>query len=72
MPKMRIEEAAARKQARIDAKKDIIVGVNKYRLDKEDPIDILEVNNTAVRESQMKRLKELRADRDQAAVEACA
>ena len=54
LPKMRIEEAAARKQARIDAKKDIIVGVNKYRLEKEDPIDILEVDNTAVRESQLR------------------
>jgi methylmalonyl-CoA mutase len=69
LPKMRIEEAAARKQARIDAKKDIIVGVNKYRLDKEDPIDILEVNNTAVRESQLKRLEELKMHRDHVAVE---
>jgi methylmalonyl-CoA mutase len=69
LPKMRIEEAAARKQARIDAKKDIIVGVNRYRLDKEDPIDILEVNNTAVRESQLKRLSEVKAARDQQAVE---
>jgi methylmalonyl-CoA mutase len=69
LPKMRIEEASARKQARIDAKKDIIVGVNKYRLEKEDPIDILEVNNAAVRESQIARLNELRADRDQAAVD---
>ena len=70
LPKMRIEEASARKQARIDAKKDIIVGVNKYRLDKEAPIDILEVNNAAVRESQIARLNELRANRDQAAVDA--
>ncbi len=69
LPKMRIEEASARKQARIDTKKDIIVGVNKYRLDKEDPIDILEVNNSAVRESQIKRLNEVKADRDQAAVD---
>jgi methylmalonyl-CoA mutase len=69
LPKMRIEEAAARKQARIDAKKDIIVGVNKYRLDKEDPIDILEVDNDAVREAQIKRLNEVRANRDQSAVE---
>ena len=53
IPKMRIEEAAARKQARIDADKDTIVGVNKYRLEKEDPIEILEVDNTAVRESQI-------------------
>jgi len=69
LPKMRIEEAAARKQARIDARKDIIVGVNKYRLDKEDPIDILEVDNTAVRESQLKRLYDVKSNRDQAAVE---
>jgi methylmalonyl-CoA mutase len=69
IPKMRIEEASARKQARIDAKKDIIVGVNKYRLEKEDPIDILEVNNTEVRESQIKRLNELKAQRNQAAVD---
>ena len=69
LPKMRIEEASARKQARIDAKKDIIVGVNKYRLEKEAPIDILEVNNAAVRESQIARLNELRASRDQAAVD---
>ncbi|HEX2396181.1 MAG TPA: methylmalonyl-CoA mutase [Bacteroidales bacterium] len=69
LPKMRIEEAAARKQARIDAKKDIIVGVNKYRLDKEDPIDILEVDNTAVREAQIRRLSEVKANRDQSAVD---
>ncbi len=69
LPKMRIEEAAARKQARIDSKKDIIVGVNKYRLDKEDPIDILEVDNAAVREAQIRRLAELKAQRDQAAVD---
>ena len=70
VPKMRIEEAAARKQARIDSKLDTIVGVNKYRLEKEDPIEILEVDNTAVRESQIKRLQELKANRDNAAVEA--
>jgi methylmalonyl-CoA mutase len=69
LPKMRIEEAAARKQARIDAKKDIIVGVNKYRLDKQDPIDILEVDNAAVREAQIKRLHEVKAQRDQKAVD---
>lgn len=57
LPKMRIEEAAARKQARIDSKKDTIVGVNKYRLEKEAPIEILEVDNTAVRDAQIKRLK---------------
>ncbi len=68
LPKMRIEEAAARKQARIDAKKDIIVGVNKYRLEKEDPLEILEVDNTAVREAQLARLKKLRAERNESKV----
>jgi methylmalonyl-CoA mutase len=61
---MRIEEAAARKQARIDSGRDTIVGVNKYRLAKEDPIDTLEVDNTAVREAQLKRLATLRANRN--------
>ena len=65
VPKMRIEEASARKQARIDSGKDIIVGVNRYRLEKEDPIDILDVDNTAVRASQIKRLEKLRAGRNQ-------
>jgi len=64
VPKMRIEEAAARKQARIDNKKDVIVGVNKYRLDKEAPIDILEVDNEKVRQSQIKRLEKLKSERD--------
>ena len=64
IPKMRIEEAAARKQARIDARKDTIVGINKYKLEKEDPIDILTVDNTAVRESQIKRLQKLKAERN--------
>jgi methylmalonyl-CoA mutase len=70
IPKMRIEEAAARKQARIDSRKDTIVGVNKFRLEKEDPLDILEVDNTAVRLGQIARLKELKANRNQAEVEA--
>ena len=65
IPKMRIEEAAARKQARIDAGKETIVGINKYRLEKEDPIETLEVDNTAVRISQIKRLEKLRAERNQ-------
>jgi methylmalonyl-CoA mutase len=65
MPKLRIEEAAARKQARIDSGKDIIVGVNAYRLEKEDPIPILEVDNTAVRDSQIVRLERLRAERNE-------
>ena len=69
IPKMRIEEASARTQARIDSGNQIIVGVNEYRLDKQDPIDILEVDNTAVREQQIARLKELRASRDNAAVQ---
>jgi methylmalonyl-CoA mutase len=64
LPKMRIEEAAARKQARIDAYKDIIVGVNKYRPEKEKPLDILEVDNTAVRNAQIERLNKLKAERD--------
>ena len=70
LPKLRIEEAAARTQARIDSGEQTIVGVNKYRLDKEDPIDILEIDNTAVREAQINRLKELRANRNQAEVDA--
>ncbi len=69
IPKMRIEEASARKQAHIDSGNEVIVGLNKYRLEKEDPIDILAVDNTAVREAQIKRLKELRASRDEAAVQ---
>lgn len=68
LPKMRIEEAAARRQARIDSGADVIVGVNKYRLDKEDPMEILEVDNSAVRESQIARLKQLRDQRDEAKV----
>ena len=60
LPKMRIEEAAARRQARIDSGRETIVGVNKYRLEKEDPMEILEVDNSAVRESQIKRLAKLR------------
>ncbi len=70
VPKMRIEEAAARTQARIDSKNQTIVGVNKYRLEKEDPIDILEVDNTAVRIQQIERLKQLRANRNEAEVKA--
>jgi methylmalonyl-CoA mutase len=69
IPKMRIEEASARKQARIDSGKDKIIGVNINKLDKEAPIDILEVDNTAVRESQIRRLNQLKAARDGKAVE---
>ncbi|KAA6301718.1 MAG: Methylmalonyl-CoA mutase large subunit [Candidatus Ordinivivax streblomastigis] len=68
IPKMRIEEAAARTQARIDSGNQTIIGINKYRLEKEDPIDILEVDNTAVRKQQIERLNELKAKRDSAAV----
>ncbi len=65
MPKLKIEEAAARAQARIDSGLQVIVGTNRYRLDKEDPLDILEVDNTAVRDSQIKRLEILRAGRNE-------
>ena len=71
IPKMRIEEAAARKQARIDSGQDIIVGVNKFRLEKEDPLHILEVDNTLVRKSQIDRLNTLKQQRDQAKVSQC-
>ena len=70
VPKMRIEEASARKQSRIDSNVDTIVGINKYRLDHEDPIDTLEVDNTAVREAQIKRLAKLRAERNNDDVQA--
>jgi methylmalonyl-CoA mutase len=68
LPKMRIEEASARRQARIDSGADVIVGVNKYRLEKENPMEILEVDNSAVRDAQIARLKQLRANRDEEAV----
>ncbi len=68
LPKLRIEEAAARTQARIDSGQQTIVGINKYRLEKEDQIDVLKVDNTAVREAQITRLRELRAERDEAAL----
>ncbi|NHM02872.1 methylmalonyl-CoA mutase [Flavobacterium difficile] len=64
IPKLRIEEAAARKQARIDSTQDIIVGVNKYRLEKEDPLHILDVDNDMVRKQQVARLEEIKANRD--------
>ncbi len=69
LPKLRIEESAAKKQARIDLGEDVIVGVNKYKLDHEDDLDILEVDNVKVRESQIKGLEKLRANRDNTAVE---
>ncbi len=69
IPKMRIEEAAAKKQARIDSGQDTIVGVNKFQLNKEDPLHILEVDNNAVREAQIARLNQLKADRNSEKVE---
>jgi len=66
IPKLRIEEASARRQAKIDSGKETIVGLNKYRMEKEDPIEILEVDNTAVRIAQIEKLKQLRAGRDEA------
>jgi len=68
LPKLRIEEAAARTQARIDSGQQTIVGINEYRLEKEDHIEVLKVDNTAVREAQIARLRELRAERDEAAL----
>jgi methylmalonyl-CoA mutase len=65
LPKMRIEEAATRAQARIDSGLQTIVGTNKYRLEKEDPLEILEVDNSAVRDSQIKRLAKLRSERNE-------
>ncbi|PRD38731.1 UNVERIFIED_CONTAM: bhbA [Trichonephila clavipes] len=70
MPKLRIEESAARRQAMIDRGEEVIVGVNKYRKDKEEPIDILDIDNIAVREAQIARLKATRAARDEAKAEA--
>ena len=70
IPKLRIEEAAARKQARIDSSQDIIVGVNKYRLDKEDPLHILDVDNQMVRKQQIEQLDHIKATRDTVKVKA--
>jgi methylmalonyl-CoA mutase len=69
IPKLRIEEAAAKKQARIDSGQDILVGVNKYRLEKEDPIDTLEVENQRVRKQQIERLEKIKSERNNAKVE---
>jgi len=68
LPKMRIEEASARRQAHIDSGEETIIGVNRFRLDKEEPIDILEVDNQVVRQQQIERLEKLRAERDENAV----
>ena len=69
LPKMRIEEAAARRQARIDSGNEKIIGLNDYKLDQEDPLDVLDVDNTAVRMAQIARLEKLRANRNQADVD---
>ena len=69
LPKLRIEEAAARRQARLDSGQDVIVGVNRWRLTREEPLEILEVDNTAVRRQQVQRLSRLRRERDQSAVD---
>ena len=69
MPKLRIEESAARKQARIDRGEDVIVGVNKYAHEEEDQVDVLEIDNVAVRESQIARLQSIRSGRDDAGVQ---
>ncbi len=71
LPKLRIEEAAARRQGMIDSGQETIVGVNKHRLEQEAPMEILEVDNTAVREAQIKQLHKLKAERDSAAVQRC-
>ncbi len=68
LPKMRIEEAAARRQARIDSGKEVIVGVNRYRYEQDEPIQVLEVDNRAVREKQIRRIQEVKARRDETAV----
>jgi methylmalonyl-CoA mutase len=70
MPKLRIEETAAKRQAMIDRGQEVIVGVNKYRLDQEDPIDIRDIDNTSVREAQVARLQQIKASRDEAACQA--
>ena len=70
MPKLRIEESAAKRQAMIDRGEEVIVGVNKYRKDKEDPIDILDIDNAKVRDSQIARIEKTRAGRDQSACDA--
>lgn len=69
LPKMKVEESAAKRQAKIDSKSEIIVGVNKYRLAEEDPIDILDIDNAVVREAQIKRLAEMKANRNEEEVQ---
>ncbi|HJH11061.1 MAG TPA: methylmalonyl-CoA mutase [Metalysinibacillus jejuensis] len=69
LPKMKVEEAAAKRQAKIDSKTETIVGVNKYRLDVEEPIDILDIDNTLVRQKQIERLDKMKAERDEQEVQ---
>lgn len=69
LPKMKVEESAAKRQAKIDSKSEIIVGVNKYRLAEEDPIDILDIDNAIVREAQIKRLADMKANRNEEEVQ---
>jgi methylmalonyl-CoA mutase len=71
MPKLRIEESAAKRQARIDSGQETIVGVNKYQLQNEPPIDVLAIDNTNVRHAQIERLKRVKSTRDPRAVEKC-
>jgi len=71
MPKLRIEESAAKRQARIDSEQEIIVGVNKYRLDKQEEIEVLAIDNTKVREEQVKRIEHTKANRDNVKAQAC-
>jgi methylmalonyl-CoA mutase len=70
LPKMRIEEAAARRQAQIDSNKEVIIGVNRYRLEEEEPIEILNIDNTAVRSMQLEKLQKLKDSRDEKQVDA--
>ena len=69
LPKMKVEEAAAKRQAKIDSKTETIVGVNKYRLAEEEPIDILDIDNTIVRQKQIERLEKMKANRDEVEVQ---
>ena len=68
---MRIEESAARRQAKIDSGAEVLVGVNKYRLEKEDKLEVLKIDNTEVRQKQINRINEVRATRDEKACQAC-
>ncbi|MEL5988820.1 methylmalonyl-CoA mutase [Kurthia gibsonii] len=68
LPKMKVEEAAAKRQAKIDSKAETIIGVNRYRLDEEEPIEILDIDNTLVRQSQIDRINKMKAERDEAEV----